>query len=62
MPPPLSVDEALARILAGVAPMPAEAVAVEAAHRRTLGSAAGSAPHAATVRRLSHGRLRGALR
>ena len=36
MPPPLSVDEALARILDGVAPMPAEAVAIEAAHRRTL--------------------------
>jgi molybdopterin molybdotransferase len=36
MPPPLSVDEALARILDGVAPTPAEAVAIEAAHRRTL--------------------------
>ena len=36
MPAPLSVDEALARILDGVAPMPAEAVAIEAAHRRTL--------------------------
>ena len=36
MPPPLSVDEALARILEGVEPMPAEAVAIEAAHRRTL--------------------------
>src|SRR6267154_57751 len=36
MPPPLSVDEALARILSGVAPTPAEAVAIEAAHRRTL--------------------------
>jgi molybdopterin molybdotransferase len=36
MPPPLSVDEALARILDGVAPMPAEDVAIEAAHRRTL--------------------------
>ncbi|TMJ64071.1 MAG: molybdopterin molybdenumtransferase MoeA, partial [Alphaproteobacteria bacterium] len=36
MPPPLSVEEALARILDGVAPMPAEAVAIEAAHRRTL--------------------------
>src|ERR1700704_759807 len=36
MPPPLSVDEALARILDAVAPMPAEAVAIEAAHRRTL--------------------------
>ena len=35
-PPPLSVDEALARILDGVAPTPAEAVAIEAAHRRTL--------------------------
>src|SRR5258706_586268 len=36
MPPPLTVDEALARILDGVAAMPAEAVAIEAAHRRTL--------------------------
>ena len=36
MPAPLSVDEALARILDGVAPMPAEAVAIEAAHGRTL--------------------------
>jgi molybdopterin molybdotransferase len=36
MAPPLSVDEALARILDGVAPMPAEVVAIEAAHRRTL--------------------------
>ena len=36
MPPPLSVDEALARILEGVEPTPAEAVAIEAAHRRTL--------------------------
>jgi molybdopterin molybdotransferase len=36
MPPPLSVDEALARILDGVAPTPAESVAIEAAHRRTL--------------------------
>src|SRR3982074_2839602 len=36
MPAPLSVDEALARILDGVAPTPAEAVAIEAAHRRTL--------------------------
>jgi molybdopterin molybdotransferase len=36
MPPPLTVDEALARILDGVAPTPSEAVAVEAAHRRTL--------------------------
>jgi molybdopterin molybdotransferase len=34
--PPLSVEEALSRILAGVAPMPAEPVAIEAAHRRTL--------------------------
>jgi molybdopterin molybdotransferase len=36
MPAPLSVDEALARILDGVAPTPVEAVAIEAAHRRTL--------------------------
>src|ERR1700674_833466 len=36
MPPPLSVDEALARILDGVAPTLAEAVAIEAPHRRTL--------------------------
>src|SRR5882757_6490921 len=36
MPPPLSVDEALARILSGVARTPAESVAIEAAHRRTL--------------------------
>ena len=36
MPPPLSVDEALARILDGVAPMAAEMVAIETAHRRTL--------------------------
>jgi molybdopterin molybdotransferase len=36
MPPPLSVDEALTRILDGVAPTPAEVVAIEAAHRRTL--------------------------
>src|SRR5437763_6252669 len=36
MPPPLSVDEALAHILDGVAPTPVEAVAIEAAHRRTL--------------------------
>ena len=36
--PPLTVDEALARILDGVAPTPAEAVAIEAAHRRTLAS------------------------
>jgi len=34
--PALSVDEALQRILDGVAPTPAEPVAVEAAHRRTL--------------------------
>ena len=33
MPAPLSVDEALARILDGVAPTPVEAVAIEAAHR-----------------------------
>jgi molybdopterin molybdotransferase len=36
MPPPLTVDEALARILEGVAPTRPERVAVEAAHRRTL--------------------------
>ena len=36
MPPPLSVDQALARILDGVEPTPVEAVPVEAAHRRTL--------------------------
>ena len=42
MPPPLSVDEALARILDGVAPMPAEAVAIEAAHRRTLATPLGA--------------------
>ena len=36
MPPPLSVDQALARILESVEPTPVEAVAVEAAHRRTL--------------------------
>ena len=36
MPSPLSVDEALDRILEGVAAMPAEAVSIEAAHRRTL--------------------------
>ena len=34
--PALSVDEALDRILDGVAPTPAEPVAIEAAHRRTL--------------------------
>ncbi len=34
--PPLSVDEALARILDGVAPLPGEAVAIEAAHGRIL--------------------------
>jgi molybdopterin molybdotransferase len=34
--PPLSVDEALQRILDGVEPTPAEPVAIEAAHRRTL--------------------------
>src|SRR5688572_4260377 len=32
----LSVEEALARILDAVAPMPPELVAIEAAHRRTL--------------------------
>ena len=36
MAPPLTVDEALARILDGVAPTPAEFVAVEEAHGRTL--------------------------
>ena len=36
MPPPLSVDDALARILDAVEPMPRETVAIEAAHRRTL--------------------------
>jgi len=34
--PPLSVEEALARILDGVEPTPAEGVAIETAHRRTL--------------------------
>jgi len=34
--PPLTVDEALARILEGVTPMPAETVAIEAVQRRTL--------------------------
>src|SRR5438132_339788 len=33
---PLSVEEALARILDAVAPTPAEPAAIEAAHRRTL--------------------------
>lgn len=42
MPPPLSVDVALARILDGVAPTPAEAVAIEAAHRRTLATPLGA--------------------
>jgi molybdopterin molybdotransferase len=37
--PPLSVDEALARILEGVTPMPGEPVAIEAAHGRTLAEA-----------------------
>jgi molybdopterin molybdotransferase len=36
MAPPLTVDEALARILDGVAPTPVESVAIEAAHGRTL--------------------------
>src|SRR5258707_9860222 len=36
MPSPLSVDEALGRILDNVEPTPAESVAIEAAHRRTL--------------------------
>src|SRR5262249_46765451 len=36
MSPPLTVDEALERILDGVEPMPVERVSIEAAHRRTL--------------------------
>jgi molybdopterin molybdotransferase len=36
MAPPLTVDEALARILDGVAPTAVEAVVIEAAHGRTL--------------------------
>src|SRR5262245_66496467 len=36
MSPPLSVDEALERILDGVAPTAVEFASVEAAHRRTL--------------------------
>src|SRR3954453_19415664 len=36
MAAPLSVEEALARIVDGVEPMAAETVAIEAAHRRTF--------------------------
>jgi molybdopterin molybdotransferase len=36
MSPPLTVDEALERILDGVEPTPVERVSIEAAHRRTL--------------------------
>ena len=58
----LSVAEALERVLAHAAPLPAEEVPLAEADGRVLADRSQGAAHAAAGRRLGHGRLRGARR
>ena len=57
MAAPLTVEQALARIVEDVAPKQPESVAIEAAHRPHPCRSATRAPDAAAVRCLRHGRL-----
>ncbi len=58
----ISVEEALARLLAPLAPVPPEQVSVADAVGRVLAEDVAAQAHAAAVRGLGDGRVRGARR